>query len=203
MSQVAHAIEPPLKVESLQGRPGRRSRETGRSIANRPRQHQPVTQPGDVLAADLRAEREDATPPGEVLRQAEGGDSAEAPYGTPVSLCLERMGDIFDQRNPESAAHCPELDNTVGKTVGVTGQNRGNGRPRYVIDCVDTHVSIVSRDRRHHRLEPGCQGAEEYGVVLERGHEDAVTGRKEQLEGKVNRKASGRHEHAFAPDLIF
>ena len=199
MCQAARAIQPPREMEGLQLRPGRRSREADRSVANRPRQHEPIAQSGDVPAADLPVERENATPAGEVLRQAEGGDSAEAPYGTPVNLRLERMGGIFDQRNPESAACCAELDHTVGKTVGVTCQNGGNGRPRCVIDCVDAHVSIVGRDRRHHRPEPGREGAEEHGIVLERGHEDAIAGREEQPESEVNGKSAGRHEHAFAP----
>ena len=46
-------------------------------------------------------------------------------------------------------------------------------------NCVNAHVSIAGRQRRHHRPESSRQGAEEYGVVLERGHEDAITGREE------------------------
>jgi hypothetical protein len=135
-----------------------------------------------------------------VLRQAEAGNSAEAPYGAPVNVRLERMGGIFDQLNPESAARRAELDGTVGKTVGVTCQNGGNGRPRCVIDCVDAHVSIVGRHRRHHRPEPSREGAEEHGIVLKWGHEDTIAGREKQLESEVNGKSTGRHEHAFASD---
>ena len=138
--------------------------------------------------------------PAEVLRQAEGGDSAEAPNGSPVNVRLERMGGIFDQRNPESAARCAELGDTVGKTVGVTCQNGGNGRPRCVVDCVDADVSIVGRHRRHHRFEPGCSGRRRTRCRPRAGHEDAIAGREEQLEGEVNGKSTGRHEHALASD---
>ena len=199
----ARAIQPPHEMEGLQPRPGRRSRDADRSLANRPPQHEPIAKSDDIPAADLPVERENATPPGEVLRQAEGGNSAEAPYGAPVNVGLERMGGIFDQRNIKSAARCDELDDTVGKTVGVTCQNGGNGRPRCVIDCVDAHVSIVGRHRRHHRPEPGRESAEEHCVVLEWGHEYAIAGREEQLEGEVNGKSTGRHEHAFASDTGF
>jgi hypothetical protein len=130
MRQVTRAIQLPREMEGLRRRPGRRSREADRSVANRPRQHEPIAQSGDVPTADLPVERENAAPPGEVLRQAEDGNSAEAPYGTPVNVRLERMGGIFDQRNLESAARCAELDDTVGKTIGVTCQNGGDGRPR-------------------------------------------------------------------------
>src|SRR5262249_61598004 len=112
--------------------------------------HEPIAQSGDVPAADLSVERENATPAGEVLRQAEGRNSAEAPDGAPVNVRLERMGSIFDQRDPELAARYAELDDTVGKTVGVTCQNGGDGRPRYPINCVDSRVSILVRQRRHH-----------------------------------------------------
>jgi hypothetical protein len=113
-----------------------------------------------------------------VLRQAEGGNSTEAPYGVPVNIRLERMGGIFDQWNPPSAARCTELDDRIGKTVGVTRQNGGKGRPRCVIDCVDAYVSIVGRHWCHHRPEPSRDGAEEHGVVLKGGHEDAIAGRE-------------------------
>jgi hypothetical protein len=133
-----------------------------------------------------------------VLRKAEGGNGAEAPYGVPVNVRLERMGGIFDQRNPPSATRCAELDDTVGKTVGVPCQDGGNGRPHCVIYCVGAHVSIVGRHRRHYRPESSREGAEEHGIVLERGHKDAIPGREEQPESEVNGKSAGRHENAFA-----
>ncbi|MGB7052968.1 MAG: hypothetical protein WBG41_15500 [Acidimicrobiales bacterium] len=203
MHQVTHAVQPPHEMEGLQRRPGRRSRDADHSLANRPRQHEPIAQLDDVLAADLRAERENAAATGEVLREAEGGNRSIAPYGAPVDVRLKRMGCIFDQWNIESAARCAELDDTVGKAIGVTCQNGGKVRPRFVIDCVETHVSIVGRHRRHHRPEPGRESAEKHGVVLERGHEDAIAGREEQLECKENGKSTGRHEHAFASDTGF
>src|SRR6266700_5228739 len=123
MCQVARAIQPSHEMKGLQWRSGRRSHEAGHLVANRPRQHEPIAQSGDVPAADLPVERENATPPGEVLRQAEGGNSAEAPYGAPVNIRLERMGGIFDQRDLGSAAYRAELDDAVGKTVGVTCQD--------------------------------------------------------------------------------
>src|ERR1039458_4250990 len=100
-------------MEGLLLRSGRWSREADRSVANRPRPHEPIPQSGDVPAADLPVDRENAAPAGEVLRQAEGGSSAEAPYGVPVNVRLERMGGIFDQRNPESAARCAVIYSTV------------------------------------------------------------------------------------------
>src|SRR5258708_28700099 len=110
------------------------------------------------------------------------------------------MGGVFDQWDVEAAARCGELDDTVGKTVGVTCQDGGNGRPRCAIDCVDAHVSVVGGRRRQHRPESSRDGAEEHGIVLERGHEDAIAGGEEQLESEVNGKSPGRHEHAFASD---
>jgi hypothetical protein len=135
-----------------------------------------------------------------VLRQAEGGNSTGTRYGAPVNVRLDRVGRIFDQRNLESAAHCAELDDTVGKTVGVTCQNGGNARPRYAIDCVDTYVSIVGRHRRHYRPEPGRDGTEEDGIVLEGAHEDAIARREEQLASEVNGKSTRWDEHAFVSD---
>src|SRR5215831_8192229 len=117
MCQAAGAIQPPYEMEGLQRRLGRRSREADRSVANRPRQHEPIAQSADIPPTELPVERENATPAGEVLRQAEGRNSAEAPYGAPVNVRLERMSGIFDQRDLESAARCTELDDTVGKTV--------------------------------------------------------------------------------------
>jgi hypothetical protein len=99
MYQAASAIQPLRQMEGLQPRPGRRSRGADRALANRPREHEPIAQADDILAADLPVECENATSPGEVLRQAKGGNSAEAPYGAPVKVCLERMGGIFDERN--------------------------------------------------------------------------------------------------------
>lgn len=79
-------------------------------------------------------------------------------HGLPVNVRLECMGGIFDQRNPEPAARRAELDDTIGKTIGVTCQNGGKGRPRRIVDVVDAHVSIVGRHWRHHRLEPSREG---------------------------------------------
>jgi len=62
-----------------------------------------------------------------MLRQAEGGNNAEAPDGASVKVRFECMGGIFDERNLESAARRAEFDDTVGKTISVTCQNRGNG----------------------------------------------------------------------------
>ena len=121
---------------------------------------------------------ENAAPAGEVLRQAEGGNSAEAPDGAPVDVRLERMGCIFDQRNTVAAAPDTELDDAVGETVGVTCQNSGNARPSGVLDRLDAYVSVIERYRGHHRPEPGCEGAEEHGIVLERRHEDAISRRE-------------------------
>jgi hypothetical protein len=67
MCQAARAIKPPHEMEGLQWRPGRRSREAHRSFANRPRQHEPIAQLGDVPAADLLVDRENATPAREML----------------------------------------------------------------------------------------------------------------------------------------
>src|SRR5258708_27993162 len=110
------------------------------------------------------------------------------------------MGGVFDQWDLESAARCGELADTGGKTGGVTCQDGGNGRPRCAIDCVDAHVSVVGRHRRHPRPESSRDGAEEHGLVLERGHEDAIAGGEEELESEVNGKSTGRHEPAFASD---
>jgi hypothetical protein len=113
------------------------------------------------------------------------------------------MGGILDQRNPELAAPCAEFDDAVGKTIGVTCQNGGNGRPCCIIDCVDAHVSVIGGHWRHHWAEPSRESAEEYGIVLERRHQDAIAWREEQLESEVNGKSTGRHEYTFASDAGF
>ena len=60
-----------------------------------------------------------------MLRQAEGGNSAETSEWVPINVRLDRVGGIFDQRNLESAAGHAELDDSVGKAVAVPGQNGG------------------------------------------------------------------------------
>jgi hypothetical protein len=74
MCQVARAIQSPHEMQGFQRRPSRRSCEADRSVADWPRQHELIAQPGDVRAADFPVERENATPAGEVFRQAEGGN---------------------------------------------------------------------------------------------------------------------------------
>jgi hypothetical protein len=56
----------------------------------------------------------------------------------------------------------------------------------------------VSRHRCHHRAQPSREGPEEHGIVLERRHKDAIAGRQEQLESKVNGESTGWHKHALS-----
>jgi len=112
-------------------------------LPNQPRQYEPIAQPCGVPAADHPAERENAAPAREVLRQAEGGTSAEAPYGVPVNIRLERMGGIFDHRIPNRLHVALSSTTRSGRPVVVTCQIGGNGRPLCVIDFGDSHVSIV------------------------------------------------------------
>ena len=128
MRHVARAIHSTREMEGFKSRPSRRSREADRSGANRPRKHEAIAQLGDISAADLPVERQNATPAGEVLRQTEGGNNAEAPYGASANVRLECMGGIFEQRNLQPVALRAERDGTIGKTVGVARQDGGNAR---------------------------------------------------------------------------
>jgi hypothetical protein len=84
---------------------------------------------GHRLAAHVPVERENATRPGKCFDKPNAKKRRSSLWG-PVNVRLERMGGVFDQRSLEPVARCADLNGTVGKTVGVTCQDGGNGRPR-------------------------------------------------------------------------